>query len=155
MDRNHIKFGSIFCYFHWLPPVWISPLYQGMHCIGAKANSISHSWYRHTDCDCFAPQPPFLCSAPSSALRLCSKFVPKIFLNQTRLQTETWHMNCEIVDGRNYWGTKIDGRNYWRTKILLLLTVYQTGFFSLKCWRGGIRRKDFILDCVQKFIHLT
>lgn len=71
-----LELGSIFCYFHCLPLVWISPL-----CQEQRQSTTSHNWYRRTDCDCFAPQPPFLCSTPSSAfsqfqalLQICKDF---------------------------------------------------------------------------------
>lgn len=89
-----LELGNIFCYFHWLPPVWISPLYQGMHCIGTKAKPhISQLVQTHRLwLLCSAVPIPLLSSL--IGFQPVSSFVPKIFLNQTLLQTEIWHMNC-------------------------------------------------------------
>lgn len=57
----------------------------------------------------------------------------------------------------NYWGTKIDGSNDWRTKIVLLLTVYQTGFFLLEMPGGKNEKekKEFYIGLRAEIIHLT
>lgn len=114
-----LELGSTFCCFCWLPPIWISPLYQGKHCIGAKTKHHVSQQDRPTHCDCFAPQPQFLCLTPSSAFsqfqtlfQICKDFHESKSAPDRNLTHEL--LNCwwkELLGNKNWWKELLENKN--------------------------------------------
>lgn len=106
-----------------------------MHWCKGKAPHLTAG--KDTECDCFAPQPQFLCSTPSLAFSqfqalfpICSKNFPESNSAPDRNLTHEL-LNCwwkELLGNKNWWKELLEHKNSAFTD-----SVSDKFFFSLKC----------------------